>query len=166
LTIRRAVSTVAGMLRQARWAAFARLAAALVAVMLTGAPRVLALHAPAEKHRCTCAAHGAHECECALCHKAALTVVATDEGLPPCHRAAAQKELAAAGTGKSRGEACLEGTCGSGARPPLTLAGVEVFCLPASGAHVLSLPERPLPILVEPLLDRALEPETPPPKRA
>jgi hypothetical protein len=156
------------MLRHARMAAFARLAAALVAVTLTGAPRVLALHAPAEKHRCACQAHagGKHECECAQCHKAALTAQASDGSLPPCHRAAAQKALATPDPGRSRGEACLEGTCGSGARPTLTLAGVEVFCLPASGALVLSLPEQPLPILAEPLPDRALEPETPPPKRA
>lgn len=149
-------------------AVFARLAAALVAVTLTGAPRVLAMHAPAEQHRCMCQAHagGHHDCECALCHKATLAAQATDETLPPCHRTAARKELASAATGKSRGEPCVEGTCGSGARPQLTLAGVEVFCLPASGALVLSVPERPLPVLVEPLPDRALEPETPPPKRA
>lgn len=168
MTERSSVSTLREMLRHVRMAVFARLAAALVAMTLTGAPRVLAMHAPAEKHRCMCQAHagGHHECECALCHKATLSAQASDERLPPCHRTAAKKELAAAGAGKPRSEPCVEGTCGSGARPPLTLAGVEVFCLPASGALVLSLPQRPLPVRVEPLLQRALEPETPPPKQA
>jgi hypothetical protein len=156
------------MLSHARMAAVARLAAALVAVTLSGAPRVLALHAPAERHRCTCPAHagGHRECECAQCHKAALTSQASDESLPPCHRAAAQKELAGAGAESSRSEPCLEGTCGSGARPTLTLAGVEVFCLPASGALAVPLPRRPLPAFVAQLPERALEPETPPPRAA
>lgn len=167
MTVGRVVSTLAEMLLQVRLAAFARLAAALVAVTLTGAPRVAAMHAPAEKHRCTCQAHAGshHECECALCHKAALTKQATDESLPPCHRTAAKKELAA-GAGRPRGAPCIEGTCGSTTRPTLTLAGVEIFCLPASGALVLAVPERRLPEVGEPLTERVLEPETPPPKRA
>lgn len=164
MTFRRGVSTVFPMLRQARIAWFARLAAVLVAATLTGAPRVLAQHAPAERHRCTCkAGEGGHhhECECALCHKAALRAQASDAAQPPCHRAAAQKELAA---GQRPPGACVEGTCGSGARPTLTLAGVEVFCLPASGGGAITLPDRPLPALAAPSLERALEPETPPPK--
>lgn len=156
------------MLRHVRMVAVARVAAALVAVTLSGVPRVLALHAPAERHRCTCQAHSAaHECDCALCHKAALLVQAGDESLPPCHRAAAQRELASADRGeKTRGEPCVEGTCGSGARPTLTLAGVEVFCVPASAPVVIAVPERPLRTVVEPVPERALEPETPPPKPA
>lgn len=154
------------MFRHLRLAAIARLAAALVAVTLSGAPRVLALNAPPEKHRCTCRHAGGHACECAMCHKAALTHQATDESLPPCHRAAARNALASAGDGRARGEACVEGTCGAGAHPALTLAGVEVFCLPALGPVVAPLPERPLATFVEPLHDRALEPETPPPRPA
>ena len=155
------------MLAQVGTAAVARVTAALVAVTLTGAPRVLALKAPAERHRCSCPAHGNHhECECALCRKAALAVDATDETLPPCHRAAAQKALAGARTDASRGAPCLEGTCGSGARPALTLAGVEPFCLPAGGALRVPLPARPLELSAGPRHERALEPETPPPRAA
>lgn len=148
-------------------AAFARFAAALVAVTLTGAPRVLALHAPVEKHRCACraGAGGHHACECALCHQSALAARASDETLPPCHRAAAKKELARGGRGAS-GEPCIEGTCGSGTRPTPTLAGVEVFCLPAGGELAVPIPERPLPAFSPALPQRALEPETPPPRAA
>src|SRR5690349_2476259 len=120
------------MLRQVPGFAVARLAAVLVAVTLTGTPRVLALHAPPERHRCSCAAHAGehHECACARCRSAALTTQASDESLPPCHRAAAEKALAHAKSDASRRAPCVEGTCGSGARPTLTLAGVEPFCLP------------------------------------
>jgi hypothetical protein len=155
------------MLAQVGTAAVARVTAALVAVTLTGAPRVLALSAPAERHRCSCPAHGDHhECECALCRKAALTVQATDETLPPCHRAAAQKALGDTQSDASRGAPGLEGTCGSGARPALTLAGVEPFCLPAGGALRVPLPARPLELPAGPRRERALEPETPPPRAA
>lgn len=153
------------MLPQVRVAAVTRFAAALVAVTLTGAPRVLALHAPAERHRCSCPAHGGHhECECALCRKAALTAQATDESLPPCHRAAAKKALAGARSDGSRSAPCLEGTCGDGARPALTAAGVEPFCLPAGAGAPAALPPRPLELPVGPRLERALVPETPPPR--
>ena len=73
----------------------ARLAAALVAVVLSGAPGVLAAHAPVEGHRCACRAHvGERECDCAICRKAWLSAQASDESLPPCHRKAANGALA------------------------------------------------------------------------
>lgn len=165
LTSAVAVATLAVMLPQARMAAVARIAAALVAVALSGAPRVVALHAPPERHRCLCRAHagGDHACDCALCRKAAIASRASDGTAPPCHRAAAQKELAAE-TRRPGGAPCLEGTCGSGARPTLTVAGVEAFCLPATGPLVVAAPERPVPRCAAPLAERALEPETPPPR--
>lgn len=147
-------------------AAVARIAAALVAVTLTGAPRVLALHAPPEAHRCTCRAHGSEACECASCHQAALKAEAMDERVPPCHRAAAQHALSAAGERSSRGEPCVEGSCGSTSRPAVTIAAVEPFHRSVSPPLPLRVPERPLPGLLAPLLDRPLEPETPPPKPA
>jgi hypothetical protein len=156
------------MLRQVRIATVARVAAALVAVTLSGAPRVFALASPPAKHRCACQAHAGarHECECALCHQAVLAAQASDESLPPCHRAAAQQALAGTGGRSSRGAPCVEGTCGTGAKPPVTAAGVEPFCLPASGALAIALPERPLPVFAGPVRERAVEPETPPPRAA
>lgn len=154
------------MLRHVRTAGLARLAAALVAVTLSGAPRVLAPNAPPERHHCTCRAHSAdHACDCALCRKAALTAQAGDERLPPCHREAARKELAAS-PGIPRGEPCVEGTCGDGARPTLTLAGVEDFVLPQRRPLAVALPEPSIPACEAPPSERALEPETPPPRRA
>lgn len=153
------------MLSQVRMAALARIAAALVAVALSGAPRVVALSAPPERHRCTCPVHagGEHACDCALCHKAALASRASDPGLPPCHRAAAQRELTADARNPASAP-CIEGTCGSGARPTQTLAGVEVFCLSPSGPAVVVVPERPVPTCAAPAPERATEPETPPPR--
>lgn len=146
-------------------AAVARIAAAVVAVTLTGAPRVLALHAPAEAHRCTCQAHASAACACASCHEAALKAEAADERVPPCHRPAAQHALAAAGERRARGEPCIEGTCGSTSRPAVT-AAVEPFHLAVSAAVVNPAPERRPPGLLAALLDRPPEPETPPPKPA
>jgi hypothetical protein len=48
----------------------------------------------------------------------------------------------------------------------ITLAGVEEFCLPAAGELAVPVPERPLPASSPTLPERALEPETPPPRAA
>lgn len=147
-------------------AALARIAATLVAVTLSGTPRIVALSAPPERHRCTCGVHagGDPACDCALCHKAALLSRASDQSLPPCHRAAAHRELASGDARRPAGAPCVEGTCGSGARPTLTAAGVEAFCLPASAPLVVVVPERPVPTCAEPAPERTTEPETPPPR--
>jgi hypothetical protein len=154
------------MLRQVRLGTVARIAAALVAVVLSGAPRVLALHAPAETHRCTCPAHGAHACECVLCHQAALAAQAGDGALPPCHRAEATRALAASRDVRPRSAPCIEGTCGSRTRPAVTAAEIEPFCLSSSQALAPSSPERRLPTSLESSPDRTVEPETPPPRSA
>lgn len=72
----------------------ARLAAAFLAIALSGAARVVP--ATGRPHRCACATHGAdHECACLVCAAAARRARAgkLDE-LPPCHRGAARKALA------------------------------------------------------------------------
>jgi hypothetical protein len=156
------------MLLQVRRAPVARLAAALVAVTLSGAPRVLAMHAPVEGHRCSCRAHGGehHECECAICRKAALTAQATDDKAPPCHRAAARKALSERAPTGSRNEPCVEGTCGGSSQPTVTPAGMEPFCLPAAKAIALADRTEPRPLLAGAARERPLEPETPPPRAA
>jgi hypothetical protein len=155
------------MLLQARMAAVARFAAALVAVTLSGAPRVLAMHAPVEGHRCSCRAHtGGHECECAICRKAALTAQASDEKLPPCHRSAARKALSESEPVGQRSAPCVEGTCGGSGQPTMTPAGVEPFCMPSARAVALADRTERRPGAAGPACERPLEPETPPPRAA
>jgi hypothetical protein len=154
------------MLLRVRMAAVARGAAVLVAVTLSGGPRVFALHAPVEAHRCCCKAHsgGDHECDCALCRRATLAAQAKDEKAPPCHRAAARKALSRNEPVGRRGAPCVEGHCGASDRPMANPAGLEPFFLPAAG--FVSAPVR-----AEYRLDaahaasrRPVEPETPPPR--
>jgi hypothetical protein len=156
------------MLLQVRMAAVARLAAALVAVTISGAPRVFAMHAPVEGHRCSCRAHGGehHECECAICRKAALAAQASDEKAPPCHRAAARKALSERAPTGSRSVPCIEGTCGGSSQPTMTPAGVEPFCLRSAEAVVLAGRIEPPASLADAARERPLEPETPPPRAA
>jgi hypothetical protein len=156
------------MLIHVRVAAVARLAAALVAVTLSGAPRVLAMHAPVEGHRCTCRAHAGehHECECAICRNAALAAQASDENAPPCHRAAARKALSERAPAGTRDVPCLEGTCGGSGQPTMTLAGVEPFCAPAAEAGALADHVESRPAQVGAAHERPLAPEAPPPRAA
>jgi hypothetical protein len=162
------VYTIDPMLRQRRAGCAARVAAAFVALALSGAPRVLALHAPAEGHRCSCKAqlHGHRECDCAICRKAALSARASDERLPSCHRAAARKASSPDGTRGSQDVPCLERTCGGEGRPAMTVAGVEPFCVRAQGQPFLARSTEARPILAERPCERALRPETPPPRAA
>ncbi len=148
-------------------AAVARVAAALVAVTLSGAPRVLAMHAPIEGHRCSCKAHSAdHECECAICRKAALAAQASDESLPPCHRAAAKKALSESKPAEKRTAPCVEGTCGGSGQPTLTPAGVEPFCMPSSSSAALADRTERHTCAPAASCERPLDPETPPPRAA
>ena len=161
--------TIGRMVGLARTATLARVAAILVAVMLSGAPHVVAMHAPAEGHRCACKAHagGDHECECAICRRAALEARSSDEKLPPCHRAAARNALAKSNSGGIRdGSQCIEGPCGSGSRPPVTISGIEPFCLPVSSLRALSPPQEARPAFTPRLQHRSPDPETPPPRAA
>jgi hypothetical protein len=143
----------------------ARLAAALAAIALSGGLRVLAMHAPLEGHRCNCREHdAAHECDCARCRRASLSAQASDENLPPCHRAAARKALTLQDQGSSA--PCVEGTCG-GPTPAAPLLGAsEPFCARAT-EHVIAAarPERRVAVIRAPP-ERAIAPETPPPRSA
>lgn len=143
--------------------AAARLAAALVALALTGLPRLAAVHAPAAGHACTCPARAEHRCACALCRRAALAARATGAARPCC-REGARKELAA--ERGAPGAPCAEGTCGDGARPPVTFAGVEPFFPPPAPVLPLALRDEPLRRGPARAGTRSLEPETPPPRRA
>jgi hypothetical protein len=56
--------------------------------------------------------------------------------------------------------------CGDGVRPFLNAAGVEHFRLTTPPALTLALDEVALPPCAQPAPERALEPETPPPRPA
>jgi hypothetical protein len=157
------------MLLRVRMAAAARLAAVLVAATLTGAPRVLALNAPMEGHRCSCAAHGDdhHRCACAVCRKAALAARASDGNAPPCHRAAARKALSEArGRSGPSGTPCVEGTCGGPGQAPAAPGGPEPFSLPSHRPIARTERAERLPVAAAAASARPLEPETPPPRAA
>ena len=144
----------------------ARAAAILVAATLTGAPRVLALNAPLETHRCSCRAHsGSHqECDCALCRRATLSAQARDGTVPPCHRAAARKELSRGEQAGSHGAPCVEGRCGFPERPVTVVGGVEPFFSTSTRLAAAMGRDEPLLDRREVVLRRAAEPETPPPR--
>ncbi|HEY6002771.1 MAG TPA: hypothetical protein VIV57_07835 [Anaeromyxobacter sp.] len=145
----------------------ARVSAALLAVALSGAPRVLALHAPLEGHHCECKSGGQHHLECAACRRAALAARSTDAKLPECHRAAARKALA---KGEPAGGApnapCLERACGGSGQPALTAGGTEPYLLPAAKAPAFAPRTERTPAPSDGALERPLAPETPPPKPA
>ncbi len=154
------------MLRQARTAAAAQIAAVLVAVTLSGVPRVASLHAPAQGHVCTCGVHArGHKCTCVLCRQTALAAVAFDRELPQRYRDAAREQLQADERG-APGAPCVDGTCGDGAQPQVTVAGVEPFCLPSPTVLAVALAEERRPAHASAAPERALEPETPPPRAA
>lgn len=152
------------MLRIARTLGVSRVAAALVALALSGAPGLASLHARGREHRCTCKAGGrAHECACPVCHAAARR--ADEERLPPCHREAA-RQPAPARSAERAAAPCWTGSCGDREDGGIALSPLDAFTLPAAtrlAAPRLSgriAPERPSGH------ELLLAPETPPPRRA
>lgn len=148
------------MLAAVHASASARLAAALLALTLSGAARVVP--PVAGPHRCACAAHGAdHECACRVCASAARRAREGKlEELPPCHRDAARRAHSADEEARAR-RLALPGvlpTCGVPegglasphatepfslpARPPLALAEWSVR-LASSTRALPSAPRRP-----------------------
>lgn len=121
------------MLASLRTSALCRLAAAALALALSGAPRAAAAFAPEKPHRCMCR-HGAGErCTCPVCGKRAREARRNAlADLPPCHRAVAEQALAAEERHErhEREAPCIQGDCGSEqpAAPPR--ASVESFTLP------------------------------------
>ena len=146
-----------------------RLLSALLALGLSGAPRLASVAPDVGAHRCQCPrGEGRHECECAACRAQALAARAVGiESLPPCHQALARAELARE-EDRSRplpGDA-VAGRCGLPEQAPGAVDGVDPFALP-EGPLVL-LPERSAPVAAAPapILRVSLQPELPPPRRA
>lgn len=146
-----------------------RLLSALLALGLSGAPRLASVEPHAGAHRCQCPrGEGRHECDCPACRAQALAARAAGiESLPPCHQALARAELAREEE-RSRpppGD-CVAGLCGLPEQAPGAVDGVDPFALPEG--PVVLLPERSAAVPAAPAatLRVSLQPEIPPPRRA
>jgi hypothetical protein len=163
------------MLGSLRTSALCRLAAAALALALSGAPRAAAALAPEKPHRCQCR-HGAHErCTCPVCGKRALqarrnavAAAAADADATPCERAAAQRALADEEdrARRDRDVPCVQGDCGGDlpAAPPR--ASVEPFTLPDPPAVGRAAPSGAIPAPASGDGAGAPAPEPPPPRAA
>jgi hypothetical protein len=151
------------MIASARQGLAARAIAALVALALSGASRVYALHAPTEAHRCECKAHAAeHECSCAACRKPAAVPERTR---PSCHPAPIQAKRDRDHHGRpSTPGPCVEGTCGGGTFSAVLPGGGEPFVRPAGPELIVA--ERVEGFREPPVFraDHARDPEKPPPR--
>jgi hypothetical protein len=135
-------------------------------VALSGAPRVTAAHAPEMAHRCTCRAHAsAGACDCAICRKAALAARASDERLPPCHRAAAREALSRERPAEPTSP-CVEGTCGGPGETARLPPSLEPFSPPSNGMTARAPRGWSLVTVAAAAPLRALEPDVPPPRPA
>jgi hypothetical protein len=153
--------------------AISRLAAAAVALALSGLPQLVEGTEPHEGHRCQCPVRkGVHECDCPLCHQEAArlgTGAAADPSLPPCHRALAARAQAKAGEQAQRQAAtvpCFSSTCGTSEHKLLPVPAAERFMAPAG--WVLLVVEEVSDVKATQALPWSLhrEPETPPPRGA
>jgi hypothetical protein len=143
----------------------ARLAAVLVALALSGLPRAVALAAPEEAHRCSCRAHGDHDCTCFKCAAIAAKrrAAAAREAAPPCHAppagVAAPERHAPPGP-------CITGSCGAPEEPRPAVNGVDLFTLPADAPRTAPPPVAALPGALLGPQHQPLPPEPPPPRAA
>jgi len=118
----------------------ARLIAALLALVCTGAPRIASSMAEgghAGAHRCTCAARGTnHECSCPFCHGEAGRAGEPDRAskVPPCHRRPAA-DAASHRAQLPDGVPCVQGGCGDPQGPRAVLTALEPFTLPQLDVH-------------------------------
>jgi len=150
------------MLGRARTLAVSRLAAAVVAFALTGAPGLAGLHAPEREHRCTCrSSAGRHECACARCHAAAQR--AREERSPPCHREDARGPAPARRGGSAP---CWTGSCGAPDGATGAPLGLEAFTVPREAMLPAPPPAGRVTLRASEAHDLLLSPETPPPRAA
>ncbi len=151
------------MIASGRQGLAVRVIAALVALALSGAPRVYAMHAPAQTHRCECKAHGAgHECSCAACRKPAAVPARTR---PSCHPAPAQATRDRDRHGRrSTPGPCVEGTCGGGAFSAVLPGGGEPFVRPPAPELLVAEHVEGVREAAARLADHVRDPKTPPPR--
>ena len=153
--------------------AVCRVAAAAVALSLSGLPQLVEGPEHHEGHRCQCPArHGLHECDCPLCHQEAARLgrgAADDAGLPPCHRVVAAKARVEAGERAQRQAAtvpCVTSTCGTSETKLLPVPASERFLAPEGLRLTLVEPIRGVTTTRAWPASSTREPETPPPRGA
>jgi hypothetical protein len=144
----------------------ARAVAALVVLLVSGAPRLAVAVRTGTVHVCQCKAHGPHRCACPVCAEQARRARrgAISE-LPPCHQKLALEELAQEEEReKSDGTIpCLKPTCGfdesQGAAPaaPETYVGPRPVKLPPPQ------PAEPLAAPSDDARETPAVPDVPPP---
>src|SRR5512144_467205 len=145
----------------------ARAVAALVALVISGAPRLAVAVRTGTVHVCQCRAHGgAHRCACPICAEQArrARLRAIDE-LPPCHQKPALEELAREDEREKADGAipCLKPTCGFDEATGNAPSAPETFVAPRLAFP--APPQRAEPLA--PASDDAREtpavPDVPPP---
>lgn len=148
----------------------ARFAAALLAVALSGLPRVALGLLPQAPHHCLCQSHGAeHRCICPVCGEAARRARQSSlASLPPCHRALAEKALQEDEQRESEPRAPECGPpCGEDAAAVAPVAGSDHPFLPAKSARVAQPPRAERrETAAAPVQTRPAVPELPPPRAA
>jgi len=154
----------------------ARVAAALLAVVLSGVPR-LASPNSGEKHVCQCAARGkSHDCSCPICRaneRQRPSVGSKDDAsVPPCHRA---KAATSSDAGLRHGGSipsdegpierdCVSESCGR-TRPGVAVVnGLEPFTLPSSVDLTPRSGAEPVVFVHAAALELPILPELPPPR--
>jgi len=159
------------VLGQVHRLAISRLAAAVLALALSGAVRVAAAQdAHDGTHRCSCpvGAHGAHECSCPACQRALAEAAPSPEELaklPPCHRALAATAVRRAPVPTPKPDQdCASPLCslpdGRLAAAPTT----DTFLLPEPPRLAAVDFEEPLVAPSRPPAAVAASPEPPPPR--
>jgi hypothetical protein len=151
------------MLGRLRCCAPARVAAGLLVVSLTGAPRLAGALADRSEHRCTCAAgRGERACECPICRARATHARHADEKRPPCHGGAAVPQEKR--TPPPAGAPCLTGACGTPDGPRAMVSGLEPFTLVQDGAPPALLPAEAVPLTLDGAREVPRAPEPPRPR--
>lgn len=111
-----------------------RAAALVVALVLSGGLPLAAAPADHGDHRCHCRHAPGERCSCSRCRRASTEARrARLAEVPPCHRAAAEAELAREERGPGQGVAAVNGCCADPERH-LAPTRLEPFVPPSPGA--------------------------------
>ena len=147
-----------------------RAVAAMVALLLSGAPRLLSEPHGDAGHRCRCPASARHDCSCPRCHARAALASPAEEAstnVPPCHRAKAVQGRADSQPAPRRTPSgpCLSSGCESGGWL-VASAPLDLYTVPVTPVIAIVPTASALPAATALVRQHLAEPETPPPKPA
>ena len=138
-----------------------RLLAVVAALVLTGAPRLVAASAPRPTHYCKCLRSAAHDC--AHCHPGAIKSGEDANDGPPCHRA----------TGKAKEQQPATDTaprfchcCGDPETRLAWTAAPDEFVLPGAFVPTVNPSSSSVGAHQDVRRTSGQNPDTPPPKAA